>query len=184
MLYNEFNMQFSLRTIKWVRYKIGWRKSGPRYCQIVREANQVKRLEFFARKCAAENEKLKNVIMDESSIWLSRHGKLCFQKVGQPTKIGPMVKHPFKVHIWAGISTKGATPILMFSGIMDRFFYVEEILKNFLLPFLNAMFPYNNYTFHQDNDPKHTSKCFYITLIHWLRCHPKDIFFLKISMRS
>ena len=157
-------MQFSLRTIKRARYKIRWRKSGPRYCQIVREVNRVKRLEF-ARKCAAENEKFENVIFtDESSIWLSRHSKLCFRKVGQPAKMKPTVKHPFKVHVWAGISTKGATPILMFGGIMDRFFYVEEILRNSLLPFVNATFPDNNYRFQQDNDPKHTSKCCLLTL--------------------
>ena len=42
----------------------------------------------------------------------------------------------------------------MFSGItcMNRFFYVEEILRNALLPFVNATFPDNNYRFQQDND--------------------------------
>jgi len=94
----------------------------------VREANRVKRLEV-ARKCAAENKKFENVVFtDESSIWLSRHSKLCFRKVGQPAKMKPTAKHPFKDHVWAGISTKGSTPTLMFGGIMDRFFYVEEIL--------------------------------------------------------
>ena len=42
----------------------------------------------------------------------------------------------------------------MFSGIacMNRFFYVEEILRNTLLAFVNATFPDNNYRFQQDND--------------------------------
>ena len=41
----------------------------------------------------------------------------------------------------------------LFSGItcMNRFFYVEEILRNALLPFVNATFP-DNYRFQQDND--------------------------------
>ena len=45
----------------------------------------------------------------------------------------------------------------MFSGIMNRFFYVEEILRNALLPFVNAMFP-DNYRFQQDNDRSKTHK--------------------------
>ena len=89
-----------------------------------------------------------------------------FSKSGPTAKMKPTAKHPFKVHVWAGISTKGATPILMFSGIMDRFFYVREILKNSILPFINATFSDNNYRFQQDNDPNHTSKGFYITLTH------------------
>ena len=42
----------------------------------------------------------------------------------------------------------------MFSGItcMNRFFFVEEILRNALLPFINATFPDNNCRFQQDND--------------------------------
>ena len=40
----------------------------------------------------------------------------------------------------------------MFSGItcMNRFFYVEKILRNALLPFVNGTFPNNK--FQQDND--------------------------------
>ena len=140
-------MHLSRSTIKRIRFKLGWRKSGPRYCQIVREANRVKRLEFTT-KCAEENEQFQNVVFtDESSIWLSRHSKLCFRKVGEPKKMKPTAKHPFKVHVWAGISTKGATPVLIFGGIMDRFFYVEEILQHTLLPFVKATFPDNDYRF-------------------------------------
>ena len=158
MLYDKFKLNFSIRTVKRARYNIGWRKPGPRYCQIVREANRVKQLEF-AIKCLEENEKFENVVFtDESSIWLTRHSKLCFRKIDQPGKMKPTSNHPFKVHVWAGISTKGATPILIFGGIMDRFFYVEEILCNTLQPFLSSTFPDNNFRFQQDNDPKHSSK--------------------------
>ena len=77
-------------------------------------------------KCMEENKKFEHVIFtDESSIWLSKHSKLCFRKADQPAKMKPTAKHPFKVHIWASISTRGATPVLIFGGIMDRFFYVE-----------------------------------------------------------
>ena len=47
----------------------------------------------------------------------------------------PKAKHPFKVNVWAGISKRGATPVLIFTGIMRKEFYVEQILRNVLLPF-------------------------------------------------
>ena len=69
----------------------------------------------------------------------------------------PKAKHPFKVNVWAGISKRGATPILIFTGIMRKEFYVEEILSNVLLPFTQTTFA-DGYRFQQDNDPKHKSK--------------------------
>ena len=69
----------------------------------------------------------------------------------------PRSKHPFKVNIWAGISMRGPTPILIFTGIMKKEFYVEEILQNVLVPYTEAAFS-DVYHFQQDNDPKHKSK--------------------------
>jgi len=74
-----------------------------------------------------------------------------------PAKLKPKVKHPYKVHVWAGISKRGATPILLFTGIMKADFYVDSILRDTLLPFVDQTFP-DGYRFQQDNDPKHTSK--------------------------
>ena len=44
-------------------------------------------------------------------------------------------KHPVKVHVWAGISMRGATGICIFEGTMDADHYIE-ILRQTLLPFL------------------------------------------------
>ena len=75
-----------------------------------------------------------------------------------PAKLKPKVKHPYKVHVWAGISKSGATDILIFSGIMRKEFFVEEILRNTLIPWAQKIFPNGGYRFQQDNDPKHKSK--------------------------
>jgi hypothetical protein len=136
--------------------KLGWVKSGPKYCQVVREANRIARL-GFCQQLKAKNETFEDVIFtDESSIWLEQHGKLCFRKKHMPAKLKPKAKHPYKVHVWAGILKRGATEILLFTGIMKKEFYVQSILKDTLFPFVKKKFP-NGYRFIQDNDPKHKS---------------------------
>lgn len=150
-------MKASLTAIKKVRWNLGWRKRGPKYCQAVREANRVARLAFCER-CVETGETFDDVIFtDESSIWLERHSKVCFRKKGMPAKHKATVKHPYKVHVWAGISKRGATGILVFTGIMKKEFYVDSILRDTLLPFATQVFS-DGYRFQQDNDPKHKSK--------------------------
>lgn len=69
----------------------------------------------------------------------------------------PKPKHPLKVHVWAGISKRGTTQILIFEGCMDAEWYVNNALQKGLMPFLKSRFP-NGHRFQQDNDPKHTSR--------------------------
>ena len=100
------------------------------------------------------------IFTDKSSIWLERHNKICFRKKGMPAKLKPKVKHPYKAHVWAGISKRGATKILIFTGIMKEEFFVGSILKDTLLPFVVETFP-DGHRFQQDNDLKHKSRfCF------------------------
>ena len=60
-----------------------------------------------------------------------------------------------KVHVWAGISTRGATQVCIFSGCMESLGY-QDILRRNLLPFTTEVFP-DGHRLWQDNDPKHTS---------------------------
>jgi len=123
----------------------------------MREMNQAKRLEF-CRKCLEDNEQFDDVIFtDECSDHIEKHAKLCFRRRWEQPKLKGRAKHPFKVHIWAAISKRGATRVLIFSGNMDATFYVNEILEKTLLPFINSCFP-DDHRFQQDNDPKYTSR--------------------------
>ena len=74
--------------------------------------------------------------------------KLCFFFI--------RAKHPVKVHVWAGISLRGATEICIFDGTMDADLYCE-IIQETLLPFLASTYP-EQHRFMQDNDPKHASR--------------------------
>lgn len=97
-----------------------------------------------------------NVIWtDESSIQLESHRRHSYRK-GEPAVLKPRPKTPVKVHVWAGISKKGPTPIIIFEGIMDADLYIE-ILQQGLLGFIHNTFP-DSHRLMQDNDPKHTSK--------------------------
>ena len=64
-------------------------------------------------------------------------------------------KHPVKVHVWGGISKRGATNIIIFTGIMDAV-KLKKVLETGLLPFVNEVYP-DGHRLYQDNDPKHTS---------------------------
>ena len=148
---------FSESEVKRIRKKLGWVQRGTKYCQLIREPNRVRRLEF-AMKCLEDRESFNDVIFtDECSVHVENHAKLSFRRKWEPTKMKGRPKHPYKFHVWAGISKRGATKALIFTGNMDAQFYMEHILKRTLLPFIREKFA-DGHRFQQDNDPKHTSR--------------------------
>lgn len=80
-----------------------------------------------------------------------------YRKRDQPIPRSAKPKHPYSCLLWAGISKRGTTPLVIFSGIMDSTFYQQKILTPALLPFIQHAYP-QGHRFQQDNDPKHTSK--------------------------
>ena len=61
------------------------------------------------------------------------------------------------MHVWAGISWKGATGICIFEGTMDAKGYVQ-ILQQTLLPFLHDMMPEGHHFMQDNNQSTHLAQ--------------------------
>ena len=162
-------------TVRRSRKEQGWTLQNTRYCQMIREANKAKRLEY-AQKVLDTGDTFHNVVFsDECSISLQQFRRTCYRKIDEPAKRKPKPKHPLKVHVWAGISRHGATKICIFEGIMEAPLYCS-ILESTLIPFLRETLP--DHRFMQDNDPKHTSRLAKAFLeeneINWWRTPPES----------
>ena len=148
--------KISISTVKRARRHLGWTISRPKYCQLIRETNRERRLQWCQEQLQ-NSEQFDDVIFsDECSVQIDYHGRLCFRKVGQARKLKPRPKHPYKVHLWGGISKRGATPIVIFTGILTATRFCE-LIEAGLLPFIQQVYP-RGHRFQQDNDPKHSSK--------------------------
>ena len=146
----------SLSTIVRNRSELGWIYRGSAYCQLICHANKLKCLQWAQ---ANLNDEFDNVIWsDETTVQLENHRRFCYRKDGEKPRPKPRPKHPIKVHVWAGISKKGATAVCIFEGIMAAPLYCD-ILERTLLPFIRQKFPPPcTHRYMQDNDPKHTSR--------------------------
>lgn len=112
-----------------------------RYCQLISEKNRQKRLDWCTEQLQAANDGYDDVTWtDESRIQIDPNGTLTFHRIGVEKRRKPKAKHPYSVLVWAGISKSGATPIIIFNGIMDAEFYCNTILKEFTV-FRDDVFP-------------------------------------------
>ena len=96
------------------------------------------------------------IFTDECTVQLESYRLITFRRPGQVVQYRMKPKHPPKLHVWAGISRRGATQIVIFSGIMNATRFTD-ILSAGLLPFLETVYP-DHHRFQQDNDPKHASR--------------------------
>ena len=168
--------RMSISTIKRARKNLGWVATRPRYCQLIRETNKEKRL-VWCKERLEDDESFEDVVFsDECSVEQDSHGRLCFRRKKEPRKLKSCPKHPVKVHVWAGISHRGPTPVVIFTGTLTSTRYCT-ILEQGLIPFLEDAFP-DHHRFQQDNDPKHcahhTQDFFAEKNINWWKTPPES----------
>ncbi|KAL6742774.1 hypothetical protein Aduo_015888 [Ancylostoma duodenale] len=142
-----------------LRRDLGYAAKSVKNGQLIRERNREKRL-LFCKEMLRINERFNDVVFaDESTVQLENNSKSCYVRVREENRrIKSRAKHPVKVHIWAGISSQGATPIVIFDGNarMDSRLYCK-IIRDYYLPFAESVFK-GRCRLAQDNDPKHTSQ--------------------------
>ena len=167
----------SKTTVQRIIHEAGYTASAPRYCQMIREANKVKRL-TFCQQLITDNDNFADIIFtDECTVQLHDNKVVIYRLRDQVAQPIPQPKHPFKLHVWGGISRRGTTRLLIFDGILRSDFFVDKILRQTLLPFIQDVYP-DKHRFQQDNDPKHRSilsKNFMKSNnINWWECWPSE----------
>ena len=89
-LLQSHSYTISRRTVLRCRVQLGWTFRGSAYCQLIRDANKVKRLEW-ARQYL--NDNFDNVVWtDECSVQLESHKRFCCRKQGEPPRLKPRYK--------------------------------------------------------------------------------------------
>ena len=167
----------SVSTMKRARRHLGWTSKRTSYCQLISDVNKEKRMDWCLDQVLAGDLEFEDVIWtDECSVQLELHQKITYRKDGQPMKMVSRPKHPPKVHVWGGISARGATAVVIFTGILTATRYTD-ILDTALVPFIPQNYP-AEHRFQQDNDPKHTSRWaqryFEEKQINWWRTPPSS----------
>ncbi|CAG2206429.1 unnamed protein product [Mytilus edulis] len=108
----------SKTTVQRIIHEAGYTASAPRYCQMIREANKVKRL-TFCQQLITDNDNFADIIFtDECTVQLHDNKVVIYRLRDQVAQPIPQPKHPFKLHVWGGISRRGTTRLLNF----DRLF--------------------------------------------------------------
>lgn len=84
-------------SIRKLRKQLGWQYQKTKYCQLVRDTNKVKRLQWATTQLE-NNEEFDDVIFsDEASFEIQRSATKMFYKKGERPPLRPKPKHPIKV---------------------------------------------------------------------------------------
>lgn len=88
---NNAGYSVSIRTVLRCRVSLGWTFRGSSYCQLIRDANKAKRLDWAKKHKGETFEEV--IFTDESSIQMEAHRRFACRKIGERPKNKP--RHVF-----------------------------------------------------------------------------------------
>jgi transposase len=78
------------------------------------------------------------------------------EELYEPFAMTGTVKHDDHIMVWGGFAAHGVGNLYRINGILEQNQY-HEIIRNQLVPSARKLFNNRNWTFQEDNDPKHTA---------------------------
>ena len=151
-------LRASIRTIQKYFKLLGWKKIVTRFCQFVSQKNRIERV-IFCNMCKLNKENFDySIFIDECTVSMTKTGRLQWYRSGiaGETRSGlqSKYKHTASVHVIGGISRRGATKLIIFSGKLNTAGF-KLLAGKFIIPFVNEN--YSEYhRLHLDNAAFHT----------------------------
>jgi transposase len=138
---NTLGETVTQRAMRHYRSRLGWYSTAAKYCQLIRLANRPIRVQWCEKMIAHHRRFHHSVFSDECTVAMENTRRKLFAKRGETLiTLRGRPKHPFKLHVWAGISYWGATPIVVFDGKvrMNREL-VKRIVEEHYLPWMHRV---------------------------------------------
>ena len=127
-----------------------------KFCQFVSSKNRVERI-VFAQLCLTNNYSFSECIfIDECTIQANRNAKRVWYKfTANETRLGlvPKYTHEYQLHVLGGISRRGRTELMIFTGYLNAAGFIV-LLREFFLPFVETHYP-DGHCLNMDNAPWH-----------------------------
>ena len=127
------------KTIGNARRRLGWVRTGIRYCQLINNYNIPVRFAWALQSLVDDQRFLNDIEFDECSICLNPKTRaVSFRREGCRPFLEPVPKHSLKVHLLGGISRYGRTPLIIFKGNLNAEFLIN-IFRSSILPWLDKV---------------------------------------------
>ena len=127
----------------------------------VRPTNRKRRIRWCMDRLHYTIDQWSNFLWSDESPFVLRLSQKtrCWRAISERNctfAISGSVKHDDKIMVWGCFAAHGVGELVLIDGIMDQHQYID-ILRTAVRRSADLLFQGRNWTFQQDNDPKHTA---------------------------